>query len=312
LKPSLTNAPFNTPYGAFLGPVKEAYLTQARFSISGAMNGGTVTALALAALKHGIYQNILTSDFLISQNYPAGPKEIQMTAKVWNTPDEILAGAGSRYFFNPLLQGLRLTRHFNPNSTLLIGLPCQISGLEKLRRNRQFHDYFAPIGATISLFCGWNGPLDLETYNKLLSLKASQKHLDLVNLHDVSVQQASLLNGSRIYHHTFASSGEQKADESIDFNIPELWTILERSLPFCSTACADFSGEWADLAVGGAVPLLNHNLTLIRTENGKSLMQKATEYIDMKPIPSIVWKLLAHSKPFQIKAQRHPARSIYE
>ncbi|WP_215229187.1 Coenzyme F420 hydrogenase/dehydrogenase, beta subunit C-terminal domain [Erythrobacter sp. 3-20A1M] len=107
-------------------------------------SGGAISALAIHALKSGLVERVLH----VAPD-PARPTRNLIT--ISDTPEDVLAGSGSRYAASSPLE--RIEDHLSGGRpTVFIGKPCDVSALRRLARKDERVDHVFPI--KLSFFCG--------------------------------------------------------------------------------------------------------------------------------------------------------------
>jgi len=132
-----------------LGPMKQ--ILMARATDSGvrakAQTGGAVSALMSFALREGIIDaTVLTQRD--SSHLPAG--------FVADQPEEILNCAGSSYVAGPTLEALNKGPLEGKKKIGLVGVPCQVLALGKMKdSNLETRTPIDRVALIIGLFCTW-------------------------------------------------------------------------------------------------------------------------------------------------------------
>lgn len=256
------------------GPVLEVwegYATdkEIRFKSS---SGGAVTALSLAARKAAGFAGTL--HVKASRTHP----ELN-EARLSETRDELLEGAGSRYSPASVADRLDLVEEAK-GQCVVVGKPCDIAGANMVVEYRK--TIRENIGLTISIFCA--GTPSHEGVNALV------KHLG-------KPDQASL---NAIRYRGNGWPGDMKAEwsdtngehHSASTSYADGWgNVLQKHRQWRCHTCADHTGEQADISVGdpwqNPATTSGHgtSLIIVRTERGKQLLQRAITagYLDAEP-----------------------------
>ncbi|MBS0332442.1 MAG: Coenzyme F420 hydrogenase/dehydrogenase, beta subunit C-terminal domain [Proteobacteria bacterium] len=135
-------APLMDPYWGPYHRCLTGYATDDRVRF-GASSGGGVTALAIHALRTGLVDRVLHI-----KADPERPTRNVLT--VSRTPEEVLAGAGSRYAASSPLQ--QISEALDAGGAMaFIGKPCDASALRQLAKVDPRVDVHVPL--VLSFFC---------------------------------------------------------------------------------------------------------------------------------------------------------------
>jgi coenzyme F420 hydrogenase subunit beta len=130
------------PYWGPLRTVATGAATDARTRYEGS-SGGVVSALAIHALNSGLVNRVM--------HVGADPQAPTRNAtRVSRTPDEVIAGAGSRYTASSPLSGI-LAEAAKGGRLAFIGKPCDVSALRRLARTDAALAEAVPL--MLSFFC---------------------------------------------------------------------------------------------------------------------------------------------------------------
>ncbi len=221
---------------------------------SQAQDGGLVSAVLVWALETGRIDGAV-----VAGPYPDRP--LRALPLIAETPEAILASAGSRYTYVPNLLALA---DASPDRRLaFVGVGCQISGLvagqqAKLKR-------FRSIVFRIGLMCS-------ETFSEepfLDGLLQARLGLDLARVHKVNVKGKLIVstdsgNHGALAHGPVEGSKARISDQGrIEIPLSEARPLARSQCQWCS----DFSAEWSDLSAGG-LGIDGWTVALVRTQAG--------------------------------------------
>lgn len=207
-----------------------------------AQDGGVVTALLIHALNTGyISAAIVSSVDPIKPLYPV-PKIASNTA-------EILACAGTRYFYSQNLLALAPVAEKGIDLAF-VGTPCQINALRKMQTagTKKYNS----VKLLIGLMC--SECFDYET------LVEKHLHTELgLNLKDIikiNIKGKMIITMKNDTIHTLPLSEVKKYARKT------------------CRSCRDFSSELADISVGG-LGLEGWSFVVVRSERGEQLFSSA-------------------------------------
>lgn len=242
--------------------IKPTYL-QARSLDTEIMNvnptGGVVTSLSYAALQAGI-KSIRT----VKSDSNDVTKILPFNA--YNKQD-LLNATGSKFFLFPLTSELNDLRKQDIPSSVVIGLPCVISGINALQRYKyaKLHDI---IKYKIGLFC--RGVLDP------IKFKSYLKTLNITSMNDI----ASV---------SFTKEADSKL--VIELTSKKIITIEHNEwkqmiLEACDY-CKEYLTENSDISIGWmGVDKSGWQTIVVFTERGKKLVDSAIELklLEIEPL----------------------------
>ena len=207
-------------------------------------DGGVASALLIYAMKSGIIDGAAVCG--VSEEMPLYP-----VPKFAMTPKEVLASAGTRYFYSPNLLAFQEGVKQNKRSIAFVGTPCQIHALRRIQMV-PMKKYVDKLGFAIGLMC-----TESFSYEGLL-----EKHIQRVlGINPLDIRKMNI-KGKLIIT---LNNGENK-------EIP-----LAEAKQYATTSCvlcSDFSSELADISVGG-LGLSDWTFTIIRTKKGLELFENA-------------------------------------
>lgn len=217
-------------------------------------DGGVASALLIYAMKNRIIDAAAVSG--VSENKPFYPMPNLATI-----PEEVLACAGTRYFYSPNFRAFQEGVKQNKRSIAFVGTPCQIHAVRKIQLF-PLKKYVDRLGFTIGLMC-----TESFNYEGLL-----EKYVqDGLGINPLDVKKMNI-KGKLILT---LNNGESK-----EIPLVEAKQYVTTSCVLCS----DFSSELADISVGG-LGLNDWTLTIIRTEKGLEIFEKAEKAGILKTKP---------------------------
>ena len=208
--------------------------------------GGTVSALIAFSLQKG----------LIEAAALTGREGILPVPKLVSDPDEIVGCATSKFMAAPTLSALNRGMKEGYSRLGVVGTPCQVTAVAKMRSNPLEKDDFSdPVSLVIGLFCNW--ALDTRGFTAFL---ADSMDVSGIKGMDIPPPPAQVM---------VIDNGEDKVE------IP-----LEEIRPFIPDTCLicpDMTSEWADVSVGMLEGRPGWNILIVRTNTGAELVRGAEE-----------------------------------
>jgi coenzyme F420 hydrogenase subunit beta len=217
-------------------------------------DGGVATALLMFALEKGLIDGAI-----VSGSDPAKP--FYPVAKLATTKEDILAGAGTKYFCSPNILPLNEAVAKKKQNVALVGTPCKIHAVRSMQM-AGMKKLASPVKYLIGLMCS-----ECFTYNGLMEEHIHKKMgINLSDIRKMNIKGKMLI-----------------ATDAGVTPIP-LSEIKQYTRKSCSI-CKDFSSELADISVGG-LGLDGWTFTIIRTEKGDELFSAAERagYLTTKPL----------------------------
>jgi coenzyme F420 hydrogenase subunit beta len=214
-------------------------------------DGGTVSALAKAALEDKLVQAALLT---------GSDDNISPSAFLATDPSGVDNAAGSRFLAAPGLRKLNEAAAKGWESLLVVGRPCQVQALRKYQRNCHAG---APANIiSIGLFCMWSLSWSFKDY--LMDTYPE------IKIEKVSIPQHGVEVVSNTGTHVLAT---EKVKEFVQ--------------PGCRY-CLDMTAELADISVGAFEAAAGWNTVLVRTAPGAELLQKAAAkgYLQLEEYPA--------------------------
>lgn len=169
--------------------------------------------------------------------------------------EDVASCATSKYTAAPTLAALNRAVRDGYKKIGVVGTPCQVTAVAQMRTNPLGKpDFIDPVALVVGLFCTW--ALDTRKFLRLLS-----KHLDLrqVRKMDIPPPPAEVLVIER-------------DDGKMEIPLSEIRPLVPRG---CAV-CPDMTAEWADLSVGILEGDPCWNTLIIRTEKGRTLVDRAS------------------------------------
>jgi len=207
-------------------------------------DGGVASALLTYAMKNGIIDGAAVCGVSEEKAFYPMPKLVM-------TPKEVLACAGTRYFYSPNLLAFQEGVKQNKRSIAFVGTPCQIHAVRRIQMV-PLKKYADKLGFAIGLMC-----TESFSYEGLL-----EKHIrGVLGINPLDIRKMNI-KGKLI---VALNNGENK-------EIP-----LAEAKQYATTSCvlcSDFSSELADISVGG-LGLSDWTFTIIRTKKGLELFEGA-------------------------------------
>jgi coenzyme F420 hydrogenase subunit beta len=240
--------------------------------------GGAVSALLVQAMNQGLIEAAV-----LTGHDEKGPLPI-----LAESTDDIIACASSKFGAAPTLAALNRAAAAGRMNLGVVGTPCQVTALAKMRRNPLDREGFVdPVSLVIGLFCNWS--LDQRVLTAYL---ARLTDLSRIKGIDIPPPPANILR--------------------IDLGDDILEIPLEEVRPFIPETCGlcpDMTAEWADISVGMFEGRSGWNTLLVRTDRGRMLVESAVEagLLITEPMPAAN---LDHLKEAAAGKKRRAIRAI--
>jgi len=207
-------------------------------------DGGVASALLIHAMKSGIIDGAAVCG--VSEEMPFYP-----VPKLVTSPKEVLACAGTRYFYSPNFLAFNEGVKQNRCSMAFVGTPCQIHAVRRIQMV-PLKKYVDKLGFTVGLMC-----TESFSYEGLL-----EKHIrGVLGINPLDIRKMNI-KGKLI---VTLNNGENK-----EISLAE----AKQYATISCAVCSDFSAELADISVGG-LGLSDWNFTIIRTKKGLELFESA-------------------------------------
>jgi len=208
-------------------------------------SGGVVTAILTQSLHDGTIDSAIVSE--------AEPHEpLKLKPQISLVPDDVLSAVDSKFSATSVAKAFgSAVREYGKTKIAFVGVPHQILAIRKLEAWE--HRIMLSLELTIGLFCLWFFSLNelLEYLEEKFNIKHSDiRRMDLTDKYIVYTQNRSV-------------------------KIP-LEDIMPHILNKCRT-CIDFTSELADISVGGAYPLSDWSIVIVRTKKGQEALNRSLE-----------------------------------
>jgi coenzyme F420 hydrogenase subunit beta len=209
-------------------------------------SGGVVNAL----LNFAINKKIIDSA-IVSEASPRVPIKVKPSINL--VPDDTLSAVDAKIVPSPVAKAFsRAVFEHGKVHIAFVGIPCHIRALRKLEAWQ--HRLADSLEITIGLFCLWTFSL-----SRLLEY--------LLHEHNIAANEIQNVD---LTANEYIVTAENRVVQ-----IP-LSEIKSHIMNRCST-CADFTSELADLSIGGASPLKDWSIVIIRTKEGEAFFNRAAE-----------------------------------
>jgi coenzyme F420 hydrogenase subunit beta len=210
-----------------------------------AQYGGVVSSLVEYAIESGVI-----TDALLTKPFDGGlmPKSLLVEGG-----SEVQEFAGSNYIASaPLATLNRNTKQSKGEAVGVVGIPCQVIALRKMQASK--HDNEAKkVKLVIGLFCTW-----ALTYKGLYEFLKGKVDVAHIRRFDIPPPPANKLI-------------VETETETREFRLDDLRQFIK---PTCSV-CFDMTSEFADISVGMVEGIEDWNTLIVRTPEGKRLIDKA-------------------------------------
>ncbi|MDH5482069.1 MAG: Coenzyme F420 hydrogenase/dehydrogenase, beta subunit C-terminal domain [Candidatus Bathyarchaeota archaeon] len=236
-------------------------------------SGGVVNALLNFAIGRKIIDSAIVSE--ASSRVP-----IKVRPSINLVPDDTLSAVDTKIVPSAVAEAFgRAAFEHGKVHIAFVGVPCHILALRKLEAWQ--HKLMDSLEITIGLFCLWTFSLGRLLEYLLQEHKIAANEIQHV---DLTVNEYVVTAENRVVRIPIAEVESH---------------IMNR----CRT-CTDFTSELADLSIGGASPLEDWSIVIIRTKKGEDFLNRAikegiitTKEIDTEPEPlAHLIQLSAHKR----------------
>ncbi len=281
---ALSRKIFGLPYGEEeMGSVREFFMARSGDSAirEKGQYGGTVTTLLTAALEEGLIDRAL----LTRTEKDKTPRPLLTGNKT-----EVLEAAGSNYMACSVLEAYNRLPEDYSDRLALVGVPCQVLALGKMRtqppRHRSSTDQIALV---IGLFCTWAlSPAVFHDYLK------NSLNLSSAIRFDIPPPPANRFD-------VYTESGK--------ISLP-LERVRECVMPTCAY-CLDMTAEFSDVSVGSVEGIEGWNTVIVRSEAGARLIETARSQgkLEIRELPE---EKLGHLKEAALLKKKRALKQIIQ
>jgi coenzyme F420 hydrogenase subunit beta len=240
--------------------------------------GGAVSALLMQAMNQGL----IDAAVLTGQDED-GPLPILAESLA-----EIISCASSKFGAAPTLAVLNLAAAAGRRNLGVVGTPCQITAVAKMRSNAlERADFVDPVSLVIGLFCNWS--LDQRALKTYLGRLVELSRIKGI---DIPPPPANIMR-------------VDLGDEIREIPLDEIRSFIPDTCGFCP----DMTAEWGDISVGMFEGRPGWNTLLVRTAKGQRLVDNAVAsgLLLTEPMPAAN---LEHLKEAAAGKKRRAFRAI--
>jgi coenzyme F420 hydrogenase subunit beta len=243
--------PWESPSNEAFGPWRSIHKAWAARETdrAGAQHGGVTTALIAWLLASGDAAEALL----------VGGTVLTPEPSVAGSVSAVHAAKGIKYVVVPHIS--RLNRRAARDVSVVVALPCQVQGLERMSSSNVPAPIRRPI--IIGLFC--SGAFRLDALRR-----AAHAALETRLPKRLHVIHAGAAEGGAVTANARQLAAEVASGEVISLGVDP----KAASNPACST-CPDLTAEGADISIGAHPADTRANLVVVRSERGASIWTRA-------------------------------------
>ena len=243
------------------GNILEIYKSKSGKNLLNYKNKKSITSLLLY-----IIQNQMTKSVLLNKtDSDYGSQPFLATEK-----SEIINSSSTHYSTGSPINFIHRNKPYN---YAMVGLPCQITSVAKMRSAcPEDRPGYLPF-LTIGLFCTW--ALDPGLYSKFLKKELKNQ--------DISETFITSGNKPKIIFKT-------QTNRKIEKDLSEIKKFIRKG---CSM-CLDLTNEFSDISIGDFEADEKYNTLIIRTQKGMEIVHNAVNsgYLEIEDYPLAEFKKL--------------------